>query len=147
MDMINTITVDVTENDIEQAIKTLRNSPLEIAAARALKVDLRRLEVKLDEVIVWMYDDSYYVAYNYQDEDSYVDVYDFINEWELFTEDKNMQEFAAKPITFTLEKKHDPRTDSRYWAATSLDPSEFNDRPSSDKKNSRNRLTKDDEWV
>lgn len=145
--MIDTVTVDVTENDIEQAIKTLRHSPLEIATSRALRVETERLEVKLDEVIVWMYDDSDYVAYNYKDDQSHVNVYDFINEWELFTEDNTMEQFMAKPISFNLEKKHDPRTDSRYWAATSFDSGEFTDRPNPDKKNSRNRLTKDDEWV
>lgn len=139
------IRVEITENDIKNALNTLRYSPIELATARSLNVELERLEVKLDEVIVWMYDDSDYASYKYADEESYIDVYDFIQEWELFIEDETIEDFSVKPFTFDLEEKNDPRTESRHWAATSIDYSEFADRPSSDKKNLKFRLTDDDE--
>jgi len=141
------ITVEVTELIIDDCIKTLRNSPLEVAAAQALNVDIDRVEVKLNEVVVWMHDDSDYIIYKYADEESYLDAYDFINEWEVFMQDESIEEFLASPFSFNLEDNHDPRTESRHWAASSLDYEQFADRPSSDKKNSRFRLTDDDDWV
>lgn len=141
------ITVEVTEKDILDCIHSLRYSPLEVATARALNVDVDRVEVKNNKVVVWMYDDSDYIAYNYSDEESYLDVDDFINEWAAFIEDESIEEFLSSPFSFTLEENHDPRTESRHWAASSLDYEQFADRPSSDKKNSRFRLTDDDDWV
>jgi hypothetical protein len=142
------IQVDVTELDIDNCIANLRHSPLEVAAARALKVDVDRVEVKHDKVWVWMYDDSDYLEYEYSDEESYLDVYDFINEWEVFMEDESMEEFLASPFSFNLEEHHDPRTDSRHWAASSFDYSEFEDDPTDGfRKKSRKHLTEDDDWV
>ena len=143
--MIDTVTVEVTENDIIVAVNNMKESPLDIAVARHLKIDMQRIEVKLDDVLVWMYDDSDYVQYKYTDEESYIDVYDFLQEWELFMEDESMEEFTMKPFNFGLEKKHDPRTESRHWATTSFDYSEFSDVETHDKKKLRKRLT-DDEY-
>ena len=142
------ITVEVTENDIETCITNLRHSPLELAAGRALNVEPERVEVKISKVLIWMYDDSDYLEYEYSDEESYLDVYDFINEWEVFMQDESIEEFLASPISFNLEEHHDPRTDSRHWAATSFDYSEFADDPDDGfRKKSNKHLTEDDDWV
>lgn len=141
------ITVEVTEKDILDCIHSLRYSPLEVATARALNVDVDRVEVKNNKIIVWMYDDSDYIAYNYSDEESSLDVDDFANEWAAFIEDESIEEFLSSPFSFTLEENHDPRTDSRHWAATSFDYSEFADVDDDFKKKSRNRLTDDDDWI
>lgn len=142
------ITVEVTEHDIESGIANLRYSPLEIAASRYLNVEIERLEIKYDGVFVWLYDDSDYIEYKYLDEESQLDVHDFINEWEAFVQDESIEEFLASPFSFNLEDRHDPRTESRHWAATSFDYSEFADDPDDGfRKKSRNRLTDDDDWV
>lgn len=142
------ITVEVTEHDIESGIANLRYSPLEIATSRSLNVEIERLEIKYDGVFVWLYDDSDYIQYKYLDEESQFDVHDFINEWEAFIQDESIEEFLASPFSFNLEDKHDPRTESRHWAATSFDYSEFTDDPDDGfRKKSRNRLTDDDDWV
>lgn len=142
------ITVEVTEKDIESGIANLRYSPLEIATSRVLNIEIERLEIKYDGVLVWLYDDSDYIEYKYLDEESKFDIDDFISEWEAFIQDESIEEFLASPFSFNLEDKHDPRTESRHWAATSFDYSEFADDPDDGfRKKSRNRLTDDDDWV
>ena len=86
--MLDKATIEVTDKHVNQAYNSVNNvnhasvSPLEIATAEVLNVDVERVEVKHNKVFVWMYDDSDYMLYKY-DEESYVKVYDFINEWQL----------------------------------------------------------------
>ena len=120
---------------------------MEIAVAEALKVDPERVEVKHDKTYVWMYDDSDYVLYTY-DEESYIKVYDFLNEWQLVlqgVEDGIPTKFEGDLITFNIEVDDDTRTHSNHWSGASLGFSGFTDEPNTHKKNLKFRLT-DDEY-
>ena len=145
--MIDKATIEITEADINHAYNS-DYSPLQIAASRVLKVDKERIEVKPRELLVWMYDDSDYVLYKY-DEDSYVKVYDFINEWELvvegYTDDDGAVKFEGDLISFNIEVDNDTRTHTNHWSGASVDFSGFADEFDSHKKNLKFRLT-DDEY-
>jgi len=94
-----------------------------------------------------MYDDSDYMLYSY-DEESYVKVYDFLNEWQLVlqdVEDGIPARFDGDLISFNIEVDNDTRTHSNHWHGASLDFSGFADEFDSDKKNLKFRLT-DDEY-
>ena len=75
--MLDEATIEVTDKHINQAYNSVNNvnhasvSPLEIAVAEKLKIDVERVEVKHDKTYIWMYDDSDYILYKY-DEESYV---------------------------------------------------------------------------
>ena len=151
--MLNKATIEVTDKHLNQAYNSVNNvnyatvSPLEIAVAEALKIDLERVEVKHDKTYVWMYDDSDYVLYTY-DEESYVKVYDFLNEWQLVlqgVEDGIPTRFEGDLITFNIEVDNDTGTHSNHWSGASLDFSGFADEPDTHKKNLQFRLT-DDEY-
>tara|TARA_B100001564_G_scaffold224832_1_gene189539 strand:+ start:1502 stop:1951 length:450 start_codon:yes stop_codon:yes gene_type:complete len=149
--MINEATVEVTEKDINESYNYLnRNStinPLQIAASRFLKVDKERIEVKHNELLVWMYDDSDYVLYKYDDE-SYVKVYDFLNEWQLVSqsvEDGVPAKFEGDLISFNIEVDNDTRTHTNHWSGASVDFSGLTDESCSHKKDLKFRLT-DDEY-
>lgn len=151
--MLDKATIEVTNKHLNQAYNSVNNvnhatvSPLEIAVAEALKIDLERVEVKHDKTYVWMYDDSDYVLYTY-DEESYVKVYDFLNEWQLVlqgVEDGIPTKFEGDLITFNIEVDNDTGTHSNHWSGASLDFSGFADEPDTHKKNLKFRLT-DDEY-
>ena len=145
--MIDKATVEVTDSDINNAYNS-DFSPLQIAASRVLDIDLERIEVKRDKLFVWMYDDSDYVLYKY-DEESYVKVYDFLNEWDLvidgYTDEDGAFPFEGDLISFNIEVDNDTRTHSNHWHGASLDFSGFTDEFDSHKKNLKFRLT-DDEY-
>ena len=151
--MLDKATIEITDKHLNQAYNSVNNvnhatvSPLEIAVAEALKIDLERVEVKHDKTYVWMYDDSDYVLYTY-DEESYVKVYDFLNEWQLVlqgVEDGIPTRFEGDLITFNIEVDDDTGTHSNHWSGASLDFSGFTDEPDTHKKNLKFRLT-DDEY-
>ena len=146
--MIDKATIEVTQQDINKAYNS-DYSPLQIAASRILKVDKDRVEVKPRELLVWMYDDSDYVLYKYCDEDSYVKVYDFINEWEIvvdgYTNDDGAVRFEGDLISFNIEVDNDTRTHTNHWHGASIDSSWTPDESCSHKKNLKFRLT-DDEY-
>ena len=145
--MIDKATVEVTDSDINNAYNS-NFSPLQIAASKVLDIDLERIEVKRDKLFVWMYDDSDYVLYKY-DEESYVKVYDFLNEWELVTEGYTDKDGAVKfegdLISFNIEVDNDTRTHSNHWHGASVDSSWNADESGMHKKNLKFRLT-DDEY-
>tara|TARA_R100000278_G_C5451770_1_gene157688 strand:- start:29 stop:472 length:444 start_codon:yes stop_codon:yes gene_type:complete len=147
--MITSAEIEVTEQDINQSYNDKGYTPLERAVARGLKIDLHRIEVKHDKVYVWMYDDSDYMLYKYTDEESYVKVYDFLNEWELvvegYTDEDGALRFEGDLISFKIEVDDDTRTHSNNWHGASLDFSGFADEPDSHKKDLKFRLT-DDEY-
>ena len=140
-------TIEVTKNDIEESYKDSRYNPLERAASRELKMDLERTEVRRDHVYVWLYDDSDYMLYKY-DEESYVKVYDFLNEWQLVVEGMTDEDgafpFEGDLIYFNIEEEDDTRTHSNNWHGASLDFSGITDDSNSHKKNLKFRLTDDD---
>jgi hypothetical protein len=151
--MLDKATIEVTDKHINQGYNSINNtdrstiSPVEIAVAEALKVDPERVEVKHDKTYVWMYDDSDYVLYTY-DEESYIKVYDFLNEWQLVlqgVEDGIPTKFEGDLITFNIEVDDDTRTHSNHWSGASLGFSGFTDEPNTHKKNLKFRLT-DDEY-
>ena len=146
--MIDKATIEVTEADINKAYNS-DFSPLQVAASRELKVDCERIEVKPRELLVWMYDDSDYVLYKYCDEDSYVKVYDFINEWEIvvdgYTSEDGAVRFEGDLISFKIEVDNDTRTHTNHWHGASIDSSWTSDESCSHKKNLKFRLT-DDEY-
>ena len=151
--MLDKATIEVTDKHLNQAYNSLNSvhratvSPLEIAVAEALKIDVERVEVKHDKTYVWMYDDSDYILYTY-DEESYVKVYDFLNEWQLVlqgVEDGIPTKFEGDLISFNIEVDDDTGTHSNHWSGASLDFSGFADEPDTHKKNLKFRLT-DDEY-
>ena len=149
--MLDKATVEITDRDINEGYNYLnRNSainPLHIAASRVLKVDKERIEVKHNELLVWMYDDSDYVLYKYDDE-SYVKVYDFLNEWQLVSQDAEdgvPAKFEGDLISFNIEVDNDTRTHTNHWHGASVDFSGFSSEPQSHKKDLKFRLT-DDEY-
>ena len=139
--MLDKATIEITDKHINEAynsvtMNVLRN-PLEIAVAETLKIDVERVEVKHDKTYIWMYDDSDYILYKY-DEDSYVKVYDFLNEWELvvdgYSEEDGAFKFEGDLISFNIEVDNDTRTHTNHWSGASLDFSGFADESSSTKK-------------
>ena len=127
--MLDKATIEVTDKHINNGYNSINNtdraslSPLEIAVAERLKIDPERVEVKHDRVYVWMYDDSDYMLYTY-DEESYVKVYDFLNEWQLVlqgVEDGIPTQFEGDLISFNIEVENDTRTHSNHWHGASLD--------------------------
>lgn len=145
--MIDKATVEVTDNDINSAYNS-DFSPLQIAASRVLNIDIERIEVKHDKLFVWMYDDSDYILYKY-DEESYVKVYDFINEWEIvtdsYTDEDGAVPFGGDLISFNIEVDNDTGTHSNHWHGASVDSSWTSDESDLHKKNLKFRLT-DDEY-
>jgi hypothetical protein len=138
------IEVKITENDIVRAIKSHKESPYEIALCRVLNCELDRLDIKRDQIKLWLFDDSDYASFDFATDEDKENFIWFKDQWDAFNSDPNL-EFEEDPLTFFLEENSDPRTESRYWTATSVDFSQFTDRPSSDKKNPKFRLTDDDE--
>jgi len=145
-------TIEVTKNDIEESYRDSRYNPLERAVSRELKMDLERTEVRPDHVYVWLYDDSDYMLYKY-DEESYVKVYDFLNEWQLvvegMTDEDGAFQFEGDLISFNIEVDNDTGTHTNHWHGASLDFSGFTDEYSKPndlhKKDLKFRLT-DDEY-
>ena len=151
--MLDKATIEITDKHINHGYNSINNTdraslnPLEIAVAEALKVDPERVEVKHDKTYIWMYDDSDYMLYTY-DEESYVKVYDFLNEWQLVlqgVEDGIPTKFEGDLITFNIEVDNDTGTHSNHWSGASLDFSGFTDEPTTHKKNLKFRST-DDEY-
>ena len=145
--MIDKVTIEVTDKHINSAYNS-NYSPLEIATAETLKVDVNRVEVKHNKLFVWMYDDSDYMLYKY-DEESRIKVYDFINEWELvtdgYTDEDGAVQFEGDLISFNIEVENDTRTHSNHWHGASVDSSWNADESGMHKKNLKFRLT-DDEY-
>lgn len=147
--MLNEATVEVTDKDVNKAYNT-EFSPLQIAVGRVLNIDAERIEVKPKEVLVWMYDDSDYILYKYPDEDSYINIYDFINEWEIvvdgYTDEDGAVRFEGDLITFNIEVDNDTRTHSNHWHGASINSSwDSNESGTDSKKSLKFRLT-DDEY-
>ena len=146
--MIDKGIIEITETDINKAYNS-DFSPLQIAASRELKIDCERIEVNPKELLVWMYDDSDYILYKYPDEDSYIKIYDFINEWELvvdgYTSDDGAFKFEGDLISFRIEVDNDTRTHSNNWHGASVDSSWNSDKSDLHSKNLKFRLT-DDEY-
>jgi hypothetical protein len=151
--MLDKATIEITDKHLNKAYNSVNNvnnatvSPLEIAVAEALNIYVERVEVKHDKTFVWMYDDSDYILYKY-DEESYVKVYDFLNEWQLVlqgVEDGTPTQFEGDLISFNIEVDDDTGTHSNHWSGASLDFSGFSDEPDAHKKNLKFRLT-DDEY-
>ena len=145
--MTDQITIEITDKHINSAYNSNYN-PLEIATSEVLKIDVDRVEVKHDKVYVWMYDDSDYMLYKY-DEESRIKVYDFLNEWELvtdgYTDKDGAVSFEGDLISFNLEVDNDTRTHSNHWHGASVDSSWDADESGMHKKNLKFRLT-DDEY-
>ena len=146
--MIDKGIIEITETDINKAYNS-DFSPLQIAASRELKIDCERIEVNPKELLVWMYDDSDYILYKYPDEDSYIKIYDFINEWELvvdgYTDEDGAFKFEGDLISFNIEVDNDTGTHSNHWHGSSIDCSWTADESDLHKKNLKFRLT-DDEY-
>ena len=145
--MIDKVTIEITDKHINSAYNSNYN-PLEIAVSEALKIDVDRVEVRRDKIYIWMYDDSDYMLYTY-DEESYVKVYDFLNEWELvvdgYTDEDGAFKFEGDLISFNIEVDNDTGTHSNHWHGASIDCSWTADESDSHKKNLKFRLT-DDEY-
>ena len=146
--ILNEATVEITKTDINKAYNT-NFTPIQIALSEVLKIDKERIEVNQKEILIWMYDDSDYVLYKYADEESYVAVYDFINEWELVTQGDTDPDgafpFEGDLITFNIEVDNDTRTHSNNWHGASVDSSWNSDKSDLHSKNLKFRLT-DDEY-
>jgi hypothetical protein len=145
--MIDKVTIEITDKHINNAYNSNYN-PLEIAVSEELKIEVDRVEVRRDKIYIWMYDDSDYMLYTY-DEESYVKVYDFLNEWELvvdgYTDEDGAFKFEGDLISFNIEVDNDTGTHSNHWHGASIDCSWTADESDLHKKNLKFRLT-DDEY-
>ena len=145
--MIDKVTIEITDKHINNAYNYNYN-PLEIAVSEELKIEVDRVEVRRDKIYIWMYDDSDYMLYTY-DEESYVKVYDFLNEWELvvdgYTDEDGAFKFEGDLISFNIEVDNDTGTHSNHWHGASIDCSWTADEYDLHKKNLKFRLT-DDEY-
>lgn len=138
------IKVEISESDIIRAIKNMELSPVRLALCNKLRCEDERLDIHKDEIKVWLYDDSDYISYKFNSlEDQYAFNY-FLDEWIRYSTDKSIETFDENPLTFYLEECNDSRTDSHYRIASDFAHYEFTDRPSSDRKNPKFRLTDDD---
>lgn len=94
--------IEITENDILKAIKSMKYSPIEFAASRVFKQHVDSVEAQKHCIMVWNSDDSDYESYRYSDE-SIKDIRIFLEEWEDF--DNNLiSEFCSKPFSFSVQK-------------------------------------------
>ena len=145
--MLDKATIEITDKHINSAYNS-SYTPLEIAVAQSLNIDVDQVEVRRDKIYIWMYDDSDYMLYTY-DEESYVKVYDFLNEWELvvdgYTDEDGAFKFEGDLISFNIEVDHDTGTHSNHWHGASIDSSWIADESDLHKKNLKFRLT-DDEY-
>lgn len=142
---MDAVRVDVTEYDIVRSLKNLELSPVRLALCKVLRCEDDRLDIHKDEIKVWLYDDSDYISYKFKSIDDQTIFNDFIDEWLRYVNDESIETFDEYPFTFYLEEYNDSRTDSHYRIAADFAHYEFADRPSSDKKNLKFRLTDDDE--
>lgn len=136
------IRVDITENDIVKSIKTNKSSPYEIALCRVLKCEQDRLDIKQKNIKLWFYDDSDYALFLFCNENDEYNFNLFKDRWESFARNET-NEFLEEPLSFNIYTNND----QKKWAATSVKFNQFLDRPSSDKKNLKFRLTDDDDCV
>lgn len=141
---MDSVKVEITENDIVRCIKNVELSPVRLALCRVLKCEDERLDIHKDEIKVWLYDDSDYISYKFKYINDQTIFNDFIDEWLRYINDESIETFEEYPFTFILEEYNDSRTDSHYRIASDFAHYEFADRPSSDKKNLKFRLTDDD---
>jgi len=142
---VDTVRVQVTENDIVRGLKNIELSPLRLSLCQSLKCEDERLDIHKDEIKVWLYDDSDYISYKFKSIEDQALFNDFLDEWLRYTSNESIETFDEYPFTFYLEEYNDSRTDSHYRIASDFAHYEFADRPSSDKKNLKFRLTDDDE--
>jgi hypothetical protein len=140
------IKVEVTENDIIRSIKNIELSPLRLALCRALDCEDDRLDIHKDIINVWLHDDSDHISYKFNSIEDDNTFNDFMDQWLIYSTDESIEIFDQYPFTFYLvERNNDTRTNSHYRIAADFAYHEFADRPSSDKKNLKFRLTDDDE--
>lgn len=142
---MDAVRIEITENDIVRCIKNTELSPIRISLCRQLKCEDDRLDIHKDEIKVWLYDDSDYISYKFKFIDDQAVFNDFMDEWLRYVNDESIETFDGDPFTFYLEEYNYSRTDSHYRIASDFSHYEFTDRPSSDKKNLKFRLTDDDE--
>jgi hypothetical protein len=143
---VEAVRVHVTENDIIRSIKNIELSPIRLALCRSLRCEDDRLDIHKDEIKVWLYDDSDHLSYKFKSMEDYSTFNDFLDQWLRYSTDESIETFDAYPFSFLLmEENNDSRTNSRYRIAADFAYHEFADRPSSDKKNLKFRLTDDDE--
>jgi hypothetical protein len=139
------IEVSVCENDIVRSIKNTEYSPVRLALCRALKCDDDTLDIHKNEIKVWIYDEAYHFTYKFhtvEDEDNFND---FIDQWIIYINDESIETFEEQPFIFYLEEDYNHKLGSIQKIISNLDYDQFTDRPSSNKKNPKFRLTDDDE--
>lgn len=139
------IIVEVKEHDIVRSIKNIEFSPVRLALCRVLNCEDDRLDIHKDEIKVWLYDDSDHFSYTFISSQEKETFNTFLDAWLRYANDDSIEIFEEYPFTFYLEKNNDSRTNSYYRIASDYAYHEFADRPSSDKKNLKFRLTDDDE--
>jgi hypothetical protein len=100
---MNTVRIDITENDIIKAVKNLKYSPIEYAASRSLKEAVDNVEAKNDGIIIWNQDDSDYIKYTYEN-NAIKSIILFLEEWEDF-KDENIIEFCSEPFSFIATRQ------------------------------------------
>ena len=143
---MDAVRIDITENDIVRSIKNLELSPIILALCRSFKCEEDRLDIHKDEIKVWLHDDSDYLSYKFKSMDDCVAFNGFLDQWLIYSTNESIETFDEYPFSFLLmEQNNDSRTNSRYRIAADFAYHEFTDRPSSDKKNPKFRLTDDDE--
>jgi hypothetical protein len=141
---VDAVIVEVSENDIVRAIKNIELSPVRLALCQRLNCEDERLDIHKDEIKVWLYDDSDYRSFKFKSLQDQETFNNFLDAWLRYVGDESIEAFDEYPFTFYLEENNDSRTNSHYRIASDFAYHEFADRPSSDKKNLKFRLTDDD---
>ena len=95
------IKLEMSENDIIKAIKSLKFSPIKYLAGRILREDLHNIDIDKDGIVIWNNDNSDYICYRFCSEDLET-VSSFIDEWEDFI-DQHVKTFDLDPISFCVE--------------------------------------------
>jgi hypothetical protein len=142
---VDHIRVEVTEQEIVRSIKNTDLSPIRLALCKKLKCEDDRLDIHKDEIKVWLYDDSDYISYKFVSIEDQNKFNDFLQAWIRFVNDTSIETFDEYAFDFYLNTDNDLSNNSYYKIASDFEYYEFNDRPSSDKKNIKFRLTDDDE--
>jgi hypothetical protein len=142
---VDTVRVEVTENDIVRAIKNTELSPVRLALCRSLNCDDDSLDIHKNEIRLWIYDEADHFTYRFRTEEDRDNFNEFTDQWLVYTNDQSIESFDENPFTFDLNAESDSKTGSVLKIVSNIDYDKLTDRPSSDRKNPKFRLTDDDE--
>ena len=141
---MDVLRVEVTENDIVRAIKNTELSPVRLALCRALHCEDDTLDVQKNEIRIWIYDEADHFTYKFNTIKDKNNFNSFVDQWLIYTSDQSIESFDEYPFEFNLKRHSDDKIGSMSKIVSNIDYDQLTDRPSSDRKNPKFRLTDDD---